>query len=104
MLDAYNHSALTTACDALGVGLPLLAFGGRTAYAARAAESFVRAAGMPELVVEPEQYVETAVRLATDAAALKVLRDRLAQNRATAPLFDTAGRVRELEEAFERML
>jgi predicted O-linked N-acetylglucosamine transferase (SPINDLY family) len=33
-----------------------------------------------------------------------VLRERLVRNRATAPLFDTAGRVRELEAAFERML
>jgi predicted O-linked N-acetylglucosamine transferase (SPINDLY family) len=105
MLDAYNHSALTTACDSLGVGLPLLAFGGRTACAARAAESFVRAAGVPELVMADRvQYVETAVRLASDRAALHHLRDRLAQNRTTASLFDTAGRVRELERVFEQML
>ena len=105
MLDAYNHSALTTACDALGVGLPLLAFGGGTACAARAAESFVRAADMPELVMaDRQQYIETSVRLASDSVALLALRERLAHNRATAPLFDTAGRVRELEAAFEQML
>jgi predicted O-linked N-acetylglucosamine transferase (SPINDLY family) len=105
MLDAFNHSALTTACDALGMGLPMLTFGGREAFASRAGESVVRAAGLPELVMaDREQYAETAVRLASDRVALQRLRDRLARNRTTAPLFDTAARIRELEAAFERML
>jgi protein O-GlcNAc transferase len=105
MLDAFNHSALTTACDALGMGLPILTFGGQAAFASRAGESVVRAAGMPELVMASrEEFVEAAVRLASDQGAMGALRDRLARNRTTAPLFDTAGRVRELEAAFERML
>jgi protein O-GlcNAc transferase len=104
MLDAVNHSAMTTACDALGMGLPLLAFGGGAAFAARAGESLLRAAGMPELVVQPGEYVETAVRLGANPSALRELRARLAAKRTSAPLFDTAGRVRELEAAFEQML
>ena len=105
MLDAFNHNALTTACDALGMGLPLLTLGGGAAFANRAAESILRAAGLPELVAaDRDAYVRMAVDLASDAAALGKLRDRLQRNRKTAPLFDTAGRVRELEAAFERML
>jgi len=105
MLDAYNHSALTTACDALGVGLPVLTFGGGAAFSNRAGESIVRAAGLPELVAaDRDAYVRMAVNLASDKAALGTISDRLARSRKTAPLFDTAGRVRELEAAFEQML
>jgi protein O-GlcNAc transferase len=105
MLDASNHSALTTACDALGMGVPMLTFGGGNAFANRGGESVLRAAGLPELVAaDRAAYVETAVRLASDRNSLQSVRDRLAHNRKSAPLFDTAGRIRELEAAFERML
>ena len=105
MLDAYNHNAITTACDALGVGLPMLTFGGGTAFATRAAESVLRAAGLPELVApDRDAYVRMAVEFASDKATLDAVRARLAANRKTAPLFDTAARVRELEAALEQML
>jgi predicted O-linked N-acetylglucosamine transferase (SPINDLY family) len=103
MLDALHHNATTTACDALGAGLPLLTLPG-SAMAARMGESLVRAAGLPELVVQDRDgYVETAVRLACNRAALREATDRLRSNRKRAPLFDTAGRVRALEAAFQGM-
>jgi protein O-GlcNAc transferase len=105
MLDASNHSAMTTACDALGMGLPLLTFGGGTAFANRGGESILRAADMPELVaVDRDAYLRMAVSLASDQVAMGVVRDRLQRCRKSAPLFDTAGRVRELETVLERML
>jgi len=104
MLDAVNHNAITTACDALGMGLPLLTLRG-SAMSSRTGESLLLAAGLPYLVAaDREAYVRAAVALATDQLALRVVRERLAHNRRTAPLFDVAGRVRELERAFEQML
>lgn len=103
MLDSLHHNAMTSACDALGAGLPVLTLRG-AALASRAGESLVSAAGLPELVTrDPEDYVRTAVRLATEQTALQALRQRLVANRETAPLFDTAGRVRALEAAFQGM-
>lgn len=103
MLDALHHNATTTACDALGAGLPLLTLKG-PAMAARTGESLVRAAGLPEMVAhDREAYVEAAIRFATDRPALRQLTNRLRANRACAPLFDTAGRVRALEAAFDGM-
>jgi len=40
------------------------------------------------------------VRLALNPAELKLVRDKLARNRLTAPLFDTARYARHLESAF----
>lgn len=102
MLDALHHNALTNACDALSVGLPLLTVAG-SAMASRGGESLMRAAGLPELVApDTEKFVETAVRLAAERATLASYRERL--RRRDAPLFDTAGRIRELEAAFDQML
>lgn len=103
MLDSLHHNAMTSACDALGAGLPVLTLRG-TALASRAGGSLVRAAGLPELVTnDQEEYVRTAVRLATDRAELRTLKRRLAASRHAAPLFDTAGRVRALEAALQGM-
>jgi predicted O-linked N-acetylglucosamine transferase (SPINDLY family) len=103
MLDSLHHNAMTSACDALGAGLPVLTLRGM-AFTSRAGESLVRAAGLPELVTnDQETYVQTAVRLAIDRSELQALKQRLAANRRTAPLFDTAGRVRALETAFQKM-
>jgi predicted O-linked N-acetylglucosamine transferase (SPINDLY family) len=103
MIDALHHNAMTTACDALGAGLPLLTLQG-SSIASRAAESLLRAAGVPELVAAgPGDLVEQAVQLATNAGKLARLRAKLQRNRHSAPLFDTTARVRELEAAFTEM-
>ena len=62
------------------------------------------AAGMPELVAaDPDAFVKTAAALGNDPASLTGLKDKLRANRRTAPLFDTATRVRQLEAAFVEM-
>ena len=42
--------------------------------------------------------------MAREPARLKAIRDKLAANRATAPLFDMARFTRNLESAYENML
>ena len=104
LLDAPDHNAMTTACDALSVGLPVLTLRG-FAMTTRTGESLLRAAGLPELVAaDREAFVRIAVRLGTDRSLLADLRARLARQRQSGPLFDTAARVRELGAAFAAML
>jgi predicted O-linked N-acetylglucosamine transferase (SPINDLY family) len=101
LLDSLQHNATTTACDAFSVGVPLLTVRGRT-FTSRIGESLLRAAGLPELVApDREAYVAQAVALAANRARLKGYRDRLVAR--AGPLFDTAGRVRELEEVLLKM-
>lgn len=103
MVDTLHHSAMTTACDALGAGLPLLTLKG-SSMASRAGESLLRAAGLPELIAaDAVAYEETAVQLAFDKTRLASFRSKLEENRRRAPLFDTTARVRQLEAAFGRM-
>jgi predicted O-linked N-acetylglucosamine transferase (SPINDLY family) len=101
LLDSLQHNATTTACDAFSVGVPMLTLRGKT-FTSRIGESLLQAAGLPELVApDKEDYVELAVQLASDKERLNSYR-RTLQARG-GPLFDTAGRVRELEDAFLEM-
>jgi predicted O-linked N-acetylglucosamine transferase (SPINDLY family) len=101
MLDALHHNATTSACDALGAGLPMLTLRG-SAMASRAGESLLRAAGLPELVApDKEAYVALAVQLASDKERLNSYRRTLEARRG--PLFDTESRVREIEAALTQM-
>jgi predicted O-linked N-acetylglucosamine transferase (SPINDLY family) len=102
-LDAVQHNAIVTACDCLAMGLPVLTLHGSTCTSL-SAESLLRAADLPDLVARNgDDYVERAIRLLHDPRALEALRGRIAESRSGAPLFDTAGRVRELEAAFSEM-
>jgi predicted O-linked N-acetylglucosamine transferase (SPINDLY family) len=97
MIDALHHNAMTTACDALGAGLPVLSLRG-SSMASRAGESLLRAAGLPELVASgQDEFIELAVQLASDRSRLADFRSHLADQ--SAPLFDTTRRVRELASA-----
>lgn len=99
-LDAVHHSAMTTACDALAAGLPVLSLKG-SAMSSRAGESLLHAAGLPELVApDAEAFVRIAANLA-QPGALTGAKEKLS-GRGT-PLFDTGRRVRELGLAFEAM-
>lgn len=99
-LDTFNVNAHTTASDALWAGLLVLTKAGRQ-FAARVGASLVSAVGLPELVVDSEaDYEARALELATTPARLAGLRERLAANRLTQPLFDTVGYARKLEAGF----
>ena len=102
-LDTLPVNAHTTASDALWAGLPVLTCAGN-AFAARVAGSLLHAVGLAELVTHsPEQYEALALRLATDTHVLQGLRNRLAQNRLSSPLFDTDRFRRHIEAAYTTM-
>jgi len=103
VLDTLPYNAHTTASDALWAGVPLLTCRGR-AFAGRVAASLLSAIGLAELITEnPNAYEALALRLAREPGLLKDLRARLAQNRATAPLFDTERLRRHIEAAYRQM-
>jgi protein O-GlcNAc transferase len=102
-LDSLPYNAHTTASDALWAGVPLLTCQGR-AFAGRVAASLLGAIGLPELITgDLAAYEALALRLAREPARLGGLRDRLAQNRATHPLFDTDRFRRHIESAYRQM-
>jgi protein O-GlcNAc transferase len=103
-LDTLPYNAHTTASDALWTGLPLITLPGR-AFSARVAASLLHAIGVPELVAaDAREYETLALRLAREPALLASYRQRLAANRLTTPLFDSARIARHIEAAYRHMI
>jgi len=100
-LDTYWHNAHTTAADALWQGLPVLTCEGPVA-SSRLASSLLHALDLQdELVAESlDQYQEKAIYYARNREALAAVRHKLAVNRHTHSLFDTALTVKHLEQGY----
>jgi predicted O-linked N-acetylglucosamine transferase (SPINDLY family) len=101
-IDTFDYNAHTTASDALWAGLPLVTKAGKQ-FAARVAASLLNAVGLPELVAETdEDYEALILDLATNRERLASIRQKLAANRQSAPLFDSAGYARAFERGLAR--
>ncbi len=102
-LDTLPYNAHSTTGDALWAGLPVLTCEGN-AFAGRVAASMLHAVGLPELVTTtPQAYEALATGLAANPDRLADIKRKLAANRLTAPLFDTASYTRQLEAAYAAM-
>jgi predicted O-linked N-acetylglucosamine transferase (SPINDLY family) len=102
-LDTLPYNAHTTASDALWVGLPVLTLLGES-FAGRVAASLLRAEGIPELIAaDPQSYEQLAIELAGNPEKLAAVRQKLAGNRLTTPLFDTELYARHLDAAYIAM-
>lgn len=102
-LDTLPYNAHTTASDALWAGVPLLTLIGNT-FAGRVAASLLKAVNLPELITTTREGYETmAIELANKPAELLRVKNKLAANRLTAPLFDTALYAKHIEAAYIQM-
>jgi predicted O-linked N-acetylglucosamine transferase (SPINDLY family) len=102
-LDTLPYGAHTTAADALWMNVPVLTLLGRS-FATRVCASFVRTAGLGELVCSTaEEYVERAVALGRNREQLAALKAKLAAGRDSCFFFDTPRFVRHLEDLYRQM-
>jgi predicted O-linked N-acetylglucosamine transferase (SPINDLY family) len=68
------------------------------------AASLLNAVNLPELITaNQEQYESLAIELATNPEKLKIIKDKLVNNLATAPLYNTPLFTRHLESAYVEM-
>jgi predicted O-linked N-acetylglucosamine transferase (SPINDLY family) len=102
-LDTLPFNAGATASDALWAGLPVLTCTGE-AFASRMAASLLTSLKLPELITTSlDEYVETAVQLASNPEKAADLRARLAHGIRAGLLFDTPSVVKHIEKAFKVM-
>ena len=88
---------------AFKVGLPLLTDLGNCSQA-RMGGSIVRAINLPELITNSlEEYEALAIELATNPEKMQAIKDKLASNLSTAPLYNTKLFVKNLESAYTTM-
>ena len=102
-LDPLPYNGITTTCDALWMGVPVISLAGKTA-AGRAGVSILSTLGLPELATRsPGEYAQAAKQLAHDRPALAALRAALRPRMETSPLMEAPRFARNLEAACRTM-
>ena len=102
-LDPFPGNGMTTTLHSLWMGVPVVLLAGETPLA-RAGESLLSTAGLPELVATSvDEYVQIAAALARDRARLESLRATLRGRLRESPLLDAPRFARNLEVAFRGM-
>jgi protein O-GlcNAc transferase len=85
-LDPFPYNGVTTTCEALWMGVPVVALRGQRLIA-RTAASLLTHAGHPEWIARtPEEYVAIAARLAAEPMRLAAIRAGLRQELQRSPL------------------
>lgn len=101
-LDTFHYTGHSTAADALWAGLPLVTKLGQ-GFAARVGASLLNAVGLSELVANStEDYERLALELAENPQKLAALKAMLQERRKRAPLFDSEGLARHIEDAYRQ--
>jgi protein O-GlcNAc transferase len=104
ILDALVCNGHTTTSDALWAGVPVITARGKH-FASRVSESLLSAMNLPELVgSDPDDMVRIAKRVGSDPDYRASLRHKVAANRLSAPLFDTARFTRDFEIGIDMMV
>jgi predicted O-linked N-acetylglucosamine transferase (SPINDLY family) len=99
-LDPFPYNGITTTCDALWMGVPVLTLAGPMSVA-RYGVRFLRTVGLEELIAtSAEDYVQRAVTLAGDLSRLAALRTGLRERMQRSPLMDSVRLTRDLETAY----
>jgi predicted O-linked N-acetylglucosamine transferase (SPINDLY family) len=101
-LDAYPYNGVTTTCESLFVGVPVISLHGGNCVS-RSGLSILNTVGLGELVAStPEQYVDVAVALASDLTRLEKLRGELRGRFEQSPLRDEKRFAAHFEELLQR--
>ena len=96
-LDPFPYNGVTTTCDALWMGVPVLTLAGRMSVS-RYGVRFLSNVGLDELITSsPEAYLRLATELALDLDRLASLRSGLRERMSRSPLMDAARFTRNLE-------
>ena len=101
-VDTFAFNAHTTAAEALWAGLPVVTKVG-LGFAARVAGSLLNEIGLPELITQTEKDYEALIlELATNPTKLAKIKEKLATNRLTQPLFNTELYTKHLENGYQQ--
>lgn len=102
-LDSYPYNGTTTNCDSFIMGVPVVTLTGNR-HASRVTCSQLHAMGLGMLAAaDSDQYVDIAVRLASDMDKLNSIRRGLRERMQNAPLMDYQGFTRQLEEKYREI-
>jgi len=101
-LDTYPYNGVTTTCEALWMGVPVVSLGDDS-FASRMGATLLNAIGFPQWATsDPDEYVACVLGLLKDDAARIALRRSLRDCMRSSPLLDEAGVTKEFETALRQ--
>jgi predicted O-linked N-acetylglucosamine transferase (SPINDLY family) len=102
-LDPFPYNGMTTTCEALWMGVPVITLVGATSMA-RASFSLLSNAGLSEFATDSEEnYLRIAIELAHDQSRLAEWRKTLRSRMLSSPLTDVPRFARNIENAYREM-
>jgi protein O-GlcNAc transferase len=102
-LDTFPYNAHTSAADSLWAGVPLITRMGDS-FASRLAGSLIKNLGLSDLIVpDLAAYEAMAIHLATHPEKVEALKQRIAKNRKSYPLFNQKLYLERFEAALTEM-
>ena len=100
VLDPVPYGGVNGTLEALDMQVPVVTLVGRR-HAERTSYSILTNLGVPDTIAQSgADYVAIAVRLATDRAFMRHVRERIAAGLRHSPLTDMAAHARHLEDAY----
>lgn len=102
-LDTYPYGGGTTTMHSLWMGVPVLTLAGRTPMSRNAVGPLTELGLTDMIAATPEEYVDIAVRLASERGKLESLRAGLRPRMRNSPMMDAARFARSLEQAYLQM-
>jgi predicted O-linked N-acetylglucosamine transferase (SPINDLY family) len=102
-LDPFPYNGVTTTCDALWMGVPVVTLAGRMSVS-RYGARFLSSVGLDELITSsPEAYLRLSAELAHHLDRLAALRGGLRDRVRNSPLLDATRLTSDLETAYVAM-
>jgi protein O-GlcNAc transferase len=103
-LDTTPYNGVTTTCEALWMGVPVVNLVGQT-YASRQGLSLLNGLGMPDLATSSEEaFVQRCVELVSQPQDLSELRSQLRERMKNGPLTDGPAFTRAFEHAIAQLV
>jgi protein O-GlcNAc transferase len=102
-LDPFPYNGTTTTCEALWMGVPVVALRGDR-HAGRVSASLLTQVGLTDwIAASTDDYLDIAVALASDPAQLGELRRALRRRLMSSPLHQSGDIARNVETAYRAM-
>jgi predicted O-linked N-acetylglucosamine transferase (SPINDLY family) len=101
-LDTFPYAGTTTTCEALWMGVPVVTLAGDK-HAGRVGVSLLTHIGLEECIGQTvDDYIENAVRLASNLPRLAALRKSMRKQMLVSPLMDYERMARGIEKIFQQ--